>query len=231
MSLSAIFKGWIGESLSAFSLWLFLDADTYIQINNATIPTQNGTTQIDHIIVSKYGIFVVETKNMAGWIFGKENAPTWTQSLYGKKYKFQNPLRQNYKHTKSLSDFLGIEHEKFFSIVDFTGDCEFKTPMPTNVINHGLIPYIKDRQDILFSDDDTKEIANAIKDGKLPRTWTTRRNHVESLEQRFNNRETCPKCGRKLTLRTAKSGNHQGSKFYGCTNFPNCRYTRQSEPA
>jgi hypothetical protein len=50
----------------------WLDSEIYHSINNVTIPTANGTTLIDHIIVSKYGIFVVETKNIKGWIYDDE---------------------------------------------------------------------------------------------------------------------------------------------------------------
>lgn len=64
------FKGWVGESLVNLSARLFLDKNTYHLIRNVTLPTEDGTTQIDHIIVSPYGVFVVETKNMKGWIFG-----------------------------------------------------------------------------------------------------------------------------------------------------------------
>lgn len=75
---------------------LFLDAKIYIDINDVTIQTPTGTTQIDHIIVSKFGIFVIETKNMSGWIFGSPDQAQWTQSLPGgNRFRFQNPLRQN----------------------------------------------------------------------------------------------------------------------------------------
>ena len=67
-----VLKGWFGEATVSFFSWLRLDSDIYKTINNITIHTGNGTTQIDHVIVSPYGIFVVETKNMAGWIFGNE---------------------------------------------------------------------------------------------------------------------------------------------------------------
>jgi hypothetical protein len=109
MSIKAAIKGWIGEAQVTLAKKIFLDKDFYTDINNVTIPTENGTTQIDHIIASPYGIFVVETKNIDGWIFGDAKNSQWSQSLYGKKSKFQNPLHQNYKHVKTLSDFLGIE--------------------------------------------------------------------------------------------------------------------------
>lgn len=57
----------------------------YIILNDIMLPTQYGTTQIDHIVVSPYGIFVIETKNYKGWIFGHENSEEWKQSLWGRR--------------------------------------------------------------------------------------------------------------------------------------------------
>jgi len=75
-------KGIIGEFLVNISANLKLDKNKYHLIKNVTLPTEDGTTQIDHIIVSEYGIFVVETKNMKGWIFGDEKQKYWTQKIY-----------------------------------------------------------------------------------------------------------------------------------------------------
>lgn len=63
-------KGWFGEAQGALAKHLLLDKEIYTTLNNITIPTANGTTQIDHVVVSRHGIFVIETKNMKGWIFG-----------------------------------------------------------------------------------------------------------------------------------------------------------------
>lgn len=232
MSLRSIFKGWIGEVQGTLAKKIFLDPQVYVDINNITIPTPNGTTQIDHVIVSRYGIFVVETKNMDGWIFGDEKNAQWTQSIFGKKYKFQNPLHQNYRHTKALSEFLNLDHRKFISIVMFWGECELKTPLPPNVICRGYTSYIKSHTVVLFSDQEVQEIAVALRDGMLPKSWATRRQHVASLKERFPGTSTseCPKCGSPLALRTAKSGANAGSQFYGCTKYPACRYVAKLQP-
>ncbi len=230
MSLRSIFKGWIGEVQGTLAKKIFLDPQTYVDINNVTIPTSKGTTQIDHVIVSRYGVFVVETKNMNGWIFGDEKSPQWTQSIFGKKYKFRNPLQQNYRHTKALSEFFGIDHSKFMSIVMFWGECEFKTPLPSNVMSRGYTSYIKSHKAVLFSDQEVHEIAAALKDGMLPKTWATHRRHVASLKERFSSTTACPKCGSPLVLRTAKSGANAGSQFFGCTKYPACRYVAKLEP-
>ncbi|MCB4747124.1 MAG: NERD domain-containing protein, partial [Sulfurovum sp.] len=70
-------KGVVGEFLVNIAVKLRLDKDKYHLIKNVTLPTEGGTTQIDHIIVSEYGIFVVETKNMKGWIFGDKKQKYW----------------------------------------------------------------------------------------------------------------------------------------------------------
>lgn len=79
------FKGVVGEAIVNLSAKLFLDKKKYHLVKNVTLPTEDGSTQIDHIIISKYGIFVVETKNMKGWIFGGPNQKMWTQKIY-KRY-------------------------------------------------------------------------------------------------------------------------------------------------
>jgi restriction system protein len=100
-------------------MWMRLDLNTYRRVHNLIVPSIDGTTQIDHVIVSVYGIFVIETKNMEGWIFGSPHQKTWTQSLFGKKFQFQNPLRQNYRHTRCLAEFLGLDHDLLRSVVFF----------------------------------------------------------------------------------------------------------------
>jgi hypothetical protein len=184
MAIRSLLKGMFGEGMISLAQAIFLDGKIYKQINNVTLLMPDGTTQIDHVIVSKFGIFVVETKNMKGCIFGDEKSPQWTQSIYGKKFRFQNPLHQNLRHTKCLSQFLGIEESKIHSVVNFTDECTFKTALPSNVLNHGLIPYIKDKKDVIFTDGEVEEIAIAIQTGKLPKTWATHRQHLASLKER-----------------------------------------------
>ncbi len=234
MGLMSMFKGLIGETMGSLAHTIMLDKNIYRELNNVTIPTHDGTTQIDHVIVSRFGIFVIEAKNMNGWIFGNEKSAEWTQCFPGGKFKFQNPLRQNYRHTKCLSEFLGIEHGKIHSLVMFWGDSIFKTPMPENVLCKGYSSYIKGKSEVLLADDEVEQIVLAIQAGKLPRTWSTHKQHVASLNERHARpdiqivdtivgKPSCPKCGSVMAKRTAKSGANSGGMFWGCTNFPKCR--------
>lgn len=185
---SKTFKGWLGEFRVRQLTAENLDADTYHQLHDVTLPTEDGTTQIDHIIVSKFGVFVIETKNMSGWIFGRASDLNWTQSFRNHKKPFQNPLRQNYKHTKELNALLGVGEDKIFSIVVFTGDAEFKTQMPENVM-HGrrLVRYIKSKDTALLSESEVQRFLLKINEAMLERSRETSRQHVLNLNRKFGN--------------------------------------------
>lgn len=163
---------------------LFLNGDTYKFFRDVILPTENSTTQIDHIVVSKFGIFVIETKNMTGWIYGCETDTNWTQVLFRNKYRFQNPLRQNYCHTKSLADFLMLDHSLFHSIVFFVGDCRFKTAMPKAVISSGLSSYIKQFTRPCLDETRVVDIVDKIRALKT-NPHLTRRIHLAGLKQRY----------------------------------------------
>lgn len=106
----------------------------------------------------------------------------------------------------------------------FWGDAEFKTPMPPNVMTKGYATYIKSKQDVLFSDAEVEQLEEALRTGMLPKTWATRKAHVESLKTRYASTTTCPKCGSALLQRTVRSGSNAGRLFYGCSGFSACRY-------
>ena len=101
-------KGWIGERKVALKIWASLDNSVYHRSHDLTNPSKNGTAQIDHLVVSRYGLFIVETKNKKGWIFGSPDQPRWTQSIFGKKYSFQNPIRQTYRQKRFCQNFWGL---------------------------------------------------------------------------------------------------------------------------
>ena len=208
-------------------MWLSLDKEVYHRFHDVIIPAKNGTTQIDHILVSPYGLFIVETKNKNGWIFGSGDQPKWTQSIYGKKYSFQNPLRQTFRQKKVLSKYLELNESTIHTIVFFVGDCRFKTHLPDNVINSRLGKYIKQFQDRILAPQEIDRIV-----GKLERhvseSSLTNRDHVRSLRERHSSTTVCPKCGSNLVERTARKGPNAGSKFLGCENYPRCRFTRNA---
>ena len=225
MSLSSFIKGWIGEAMGTAAHWAFLDKNVYFPLNNVTLATSNGTTQIDHVVVSKHGIFVIEAKNNDGWIFGDAKSTQWSIVKPGRKFRMQNPLHQNYRHVKAIVEFLRVEEAKIHSMVMFWGECEFKTEMPRNVMSNGYATYIKSFTELLFTDEEVSSIVEALRSGALPRTWSTRSAHLASLTARHASTTTCPKCGNAIVLRTVRSGARAGARFYGCSAYPKCRHT------
>ncbi len=227
------FKGFIGEVMVNMAAKLFLNKEDYHLIKNVTIPTEDGTTQIDHIIVSRFGVFVVETKNMKGWIFGTERQKQWTQQIFKSKHRFQNPLHQNYKHTKTLETALELTPEKLISVVVFVGDSTFKTDMPENVTHGGgYIRYIKSKTQILLRESEVQQIIQQIADGRLKPSFKTSRQHAKHVRKIVaaktpqpvsESSKACPKCGSEMLLRTSKKGPQAGNQFWGCSTFPKCR--------
>ena len=224
---SAWFKGVVGEFIVNLSAKLFLDKDKYHLIKNVTLPTKDGSTQIDHVIVSKFGVFVIETKNIKGWIFGSPNQKTWTQQIYNHKNKFQNPLHQNHKHTKVLGELLELSDSQIFSVVVFVGDSTFKTEMPENVTYaKGYIRFIKSKTQPILTEAEAKEIKRKIEAGRLTPSFKTNREHVKHVKTIVANktgRKQCPKCGSPMVLRKVRNGKNAGNKFWGCSKFPKCR--------
>jgi len=205
---------------------IFLDSNTYHVFNNIIIQLDSRSTQIDHIIVSKYGIFVVETKNKDGRIYGSPS-DKWTQVFFNKKFHFQNPLRQNYLHTKSLADFLGIDHNKIHSVIVFWGECQFKTTMPENVLKNNFTGYIKSKNHILFTDAEVDQICCELQRIKDNTPFLSGWHHANSLKKRYKSSTICPKCGGNLLERTSHTGKKAGQQFLGCENYPRCRYTKE----
>ncbi|WP_417509158.1 NERD domain-containing protein [Methylophaga sp.] len=228
---SAWFKGILGEFMvNVIARWQ-LDKQHYHLIKNVTLPTADGTTQIDHIIVSVYGVFVVETKNIRGWIFGSASQKNWTQQLYKHKYRFQNPLHQNHKHLKTLQTLLELSDEHVFSVIVFIGDSHFKTPMPENVTyGMGYARYIKSKTNPVLTPAEKDAIIAQIESGRLSRSLKTNREHVAHVKQLVERKQTdeplCARCGHKMVKRQSKKGDNAGQFFWGCSQYPKCRNIR-----
>ncbi len=219
-------KGKRGEKLVAGRLRKGLPAEYQI-LNDIYLPQPDGTTtQIDHVVVSQYGVFVVETKTYSGWIFGDEKSKEWTQSIYRKKSRFQNPMRQNYKHICALANNLGIDKSYFTGVVAFTGDCTFKTDMPDGVVySRRAADYIRSCNTPRIKASQVNELADAIAEWQGTVSEERKSCHVANLKKRHTavkegDAPACPYCGGRMVLRTRKK---DGAKFYGCESYPACR--------
>lgn len=229
---------------------------------NCYLQKDNGeTTEIDVLMIHRSGIYVFESKNYSGWIFGDENARTWTQTLpngrKARKEHFLNPIMQNKLHIKWLKKQIG-ENIPIYSVIVFSERCTLKKVTVTN-------PEVKviKRNDIFSTvkkivQESGNNLTNVQMSGIYEKlyqctqvTESEKRKHIENIEmhhqgnmsgqgvRRYKNENSgtdsvsstsnlmvCPRCGNALVLRTAKKGENAGKSFYGCSNFPKCRYIK-----
>lgn len=295
--------GLYGEYLTYKKLQKF-EAEGAKFLFNAYIKKENGeTTEIDVIMICPNGLFVIESKNYSGWIFGNEKQKNWYQTLpagRGKSHKenFYNPIMQNQGHIKNLKHLLG--EVPMYSVIVFSERCTLKSIQISSknirVVKRGEVDLavedIMGMSEKILSGEDIDRLYNAL----YPFTqadWLTKEQHVTAIKQkrsekpdyagrnyestaktdilRTQNKDTlklsegagkissltktetainkapvqnqmsetektvcrhereilrCPLCGGKLVLRTAKKGKYAGTRFYGCSNYPNCRYVK-----
>ncbi len=176
-----------GEELITHTIIKNLPSTSWHLLNNITLKTSDSTTQIDHILVSTYGVFVIETKHYTGWIFGDKNSKQWTQVLYGTKNRFQNPLHQNYKHLKSVQALLDfLPPEQINSLVVFSGDAEFKTPMPTGVHSiETMLSYLKSLNQEVITKNKMQYCVGRLECERLALTQETDIEHHTNLQNRL----------------------------------------------
>ena len=159
-------KGLIGEKFVSRKLSK-LDLDHYKILDDLLLPSNGNlnTTQIDHIVVSNYGIFCIETKSYKGWIFGNANDKYWTQVIYRHKERFYNPLRQNYAHVKAIEELISFKYSKaqILSFVVFPNAGKLKISGTDSVgYARDIIRKIEDYKVQLFTNAERDEIYNIL---------------------------------------------------------------------
>ena len=234
-------KGARGERLVHNVLTSVLNEQEYRVLTDVILPVAGGTTQIDHLVLSRFGIFVIETKNMSGWIFGDAYQQKWTQVQKRSKRRFQNPLRQNYAHVKAVQDILQVDQEALHNLIVFTGTAEPKTAMPDSVAwglkDLGRLIALQRKQ--ILTDVQVNSYVKKLRDQALDNTKATRNEHLQNLEKKATAKKqtpaketavnlghtACPKCGKEMVKRTNRK---TGDAFWGCTSFPKSRGTRKA---
>lgn len=238
---SPTYKGKIGEK-NVHNILLQLP-DEYVILEDVVLKTERGTTQIDHVVVSKYGVFAIETKNYRGEIYGDDNRKEWTQMIitdvtYAKKWwktytyvtknRFYNPVKQSLAHSIAIKNILSQWSAlKIVPIVVFTGSAVLKrvTSNYTIVYDFDLVETILSYRTIYLTDSDVRKVVDILLQ-KNVREYVDNRTHINNIyaskEEIYHKIASgfCPKCGGHLVLRTGKFG-----RFYGCSNYPKCKFT------
>lgn len=210
-------------------------------LRNVYVPKHNGeTSEIDVLFITQKGIFVIESKNCSGWIFGNEADRNWTVSLPNdQKNRFYNPIKQNRGHIKWLSQYLA-DDTPLFSIVVFSERCELKKVLESDDVSvikrdrlYATVRRIWEGAEDAFDAEEVKALYERLR-VLTDVDEAVKRSHVADIHERYLDKKSaasssaCPRCGADLVLRTAKKGPNAGNQFYGCSNYPKCRYTSES---
>ncbi len=218
---------------------------------NCYLPKDNGeTTEIDVLMIHKSGVYVFESKNYSGWIFGNEFQKTWTQTLpsgrKSHKEHFLNPIMQNKLHIKWLENQIS-EKVPIHSIIVFSERCTLKqVDVSSPDIYVIRRPYVSrtvkdidDRVGYELSAEVINNIYNKLYDFTQV-SDSVKTKHVEDIRNRTEGiaveeewsvraEDVCPRCGGRLVLRTTHRGPYAGNQFYGCSNYPKCKYIKNIE--
>lgn len=222
-----------GEKIVS-SLLADLSRENYHVYNDLLIRNGDYTTQVDHLIISRYGVFVLETKNIHGKVYGSGNAEYWKQYLpdagykrhgFTQEYSLRNPIWQNVGHIKSLRRLVFGNDVPIHGIVIFPDETDLFVSAGQPVLQmSGIVPYIMDfREEVLSLDEMAfyKQRLFAV----ISTSESDRKEHLTNVFHNQTRRDVavasgkCPLCGGLLVLRNGRYG-----RFYGCSNYPRCSY-------
>lgn len=219
-------KGQFGEFSTEYALTNNNLDGEFVILKNIYVPFHNKTTEIDLLMIHERGIFVFESKNYSGWIFGNADQLYWTQSLQnGDKHKFYNPIRQNRTHIRALAEYLEKPIAEFSSYIVFSERCTLKNvPETSNNITIVRRPnMLKELRCTLKSSPirytlhDVQSMDNKLRP-LTNRDAAEKQQHIENIQTK------CPFCGSDLVLRSGKYG-----RFWGCSAYPKCKFTRSEQ--
>ncbi len=192
-------------------------------INNLILFDENDNShQIDHVYISNNGIFCIETKNYKGLIQGRIDDNNWIQILNKKKYIIMNPIKQNNSHIIQISNILKCHNLNYkvnsliVMVNNNANEIKENNVINVNDLRNYLINY---KDDTIITNDDINKIYDVL---CASNTKISNKEHVSNIRQtqRNINEGICPRCGKSLVLRNGKYGN-----FYGCSNYPKCKFT------
>lgn len=142
-----VLRGQVGE-LKINQMLNTLSRSEYTSFHNLYIPSPSNKkrpfSEVDHIVVSRYGVFVIETKSYTGEIDAKREWKNWYYSH--DRIGFENPINQNKRHVYDLKKFLSLNSSHLHSLVFFANGNSFKHRLPPNVHNRNFLKPITSRR-------------------------------------------------------------------------------------
>ena len=212
-------RGKRGENKVKWVIGETIENEQYV-INDLILSNNGSSSQIDHVVINPRGVFVIETKNYSGEIYGSENQREWTQVLaYGKvKNKVYNPIKQNATHVYNVKKIIG--NLPIHSLIVFVQNNTYHIDA-NNVIPLSALKRILCSGTPVLTVNQMKKAYNLLLASK---TEISTQEHVKNIRAQQRNVEhgICPRCGGNLVLRNGKYG-----EFFGCSNYPKCKFIKK----
>ena len=222
-------KGQRGENLIADILYDTVTGE-FALFQNVYVPNEGKTSEIDLVMVHEKGVFVFESKNYGGWIYGSIEDLNWTQMFPDRKSLFYNPVRQNQNHIKALSQYLQMPERCFYSYIVFSDRCLLRK-VPDNTSSMIITQSVELDEHLkrmisalppLYSAEEVRRIADRL----VPLTDVSEEVKAQHIADIRAAQEStiCPFCGNELVMRHGKYGD-----FWGCSSYPKCKFKRKVE--
>ncbi len=162
------FRGDIAETRVRRILVSGLRKSRYTVLNDVVIPSGGGTVRIDHLVVSRFGLFVITSQYARGWVSGGEFQQQWKQHHLRRDTRFDNPMHRNALQLEALKGLLKIPASSLHPVVVMVGQNGFKTPMPENLVQaEKLISYLRKKTRQLLDGDQADRMLRAIEDARI----------------------------------------------------------------
>ena len=210
-----------------------LPKDEYIVLNDLMLPTSYGTTQLDHVVLSLYGVYVIETKNYTGTLIGNEKSEQWEQNINGFMYKTANALRQNKAHISTVRSHASVQaNVPIHNIVVFANATKFDIFHEEGEVIYinELIPTIMRLRSVepFYTQEQVQIKANLLLEKNITDPELRKQHNQAANAAKYERRAKiesgiCPRCGGQLVIREGKYG-----QFYGCSNYPKCDFNVKS---
>jgi hypothetical protein len=165
------FRGDVVESRVRRILAAGLEKNRYTILNDVTLPAGGGTVHIDHLVVSRCGVFVIESQYARGWVAGEEFQDRWRQSRWGHDSRLDNPLHRNAQQVNALVRFLQVPERWLFPMVVMAGQKGFRKPMPERLLTpEKLIAYLRRKDRPILEGEQADRILQQIETARLRST-------------------------------------------------------------
>ncbi len=211
-----------------------LESNAYYVMADVVLLTFEGLIQIDFIIVSRFGVFIVASYDYTGVIEAYESSNSWFQIVNSKeKHEFNNPSFQLNKNTETVQSLIDIDKNKIFSVLVFDSITGFTSTMRARTTyGKDYLNYIRSKQELLLTTDEIKNIIETIEAKRKKQGLVSGLKSIDTSNQQgtiLDDNRSCPSCGSDMVIKVEKNGRNAGEQYLQCVLYPTCRSTRTSK--